>query len=67
MTIYIPWGLMALFISYYFYHSSTEKSKARKQAQRARLNEKRQEYLNMLVEARKTETKKEEDEGLKGC
>jgi hypothetical protein len=62
MTIYIPWGLMDLFISYYFYHSSTQKTKSRKQAQRARLNEKRQEYLNMLVEVRKNETKKDEDE-----
>lgn len=53
MTVYIPWGLIALFISYYFFHSSTQKAKARKEAQRERLNEKRQEYLNMLVEAKK--------------
>jgi hypothetical protein len=61
MTVYIPWGLIALFISYYFFHSSTQKAKARKEAQRERLNEKRQEYLNMLMEAKKRQTEKNDN------
>ena len=48
MHLPIPWGLVAIFISLSAFYYFNQKSKIRRQNKREKVNEKRQEILDLL-------------------
>ena len=48
MTIYVPWGLIAIFIAFYFFYSARRKNQLRKEERQDRLKERQEELLTML-------------------
>jgi tRNA G37 N-methylase TrmD len=49
MNIYIPWGLMAIFISLYIFYEHKRINRLRREERREELNSRRQEFLEKLV------------------
>jgi hypothetical protein len=49
MNIYIPWGLMAIFISLYIFYEHKRRNRLRREERREELNSRRQEFLEKLV------------------
>ncbi|HXS56471.1 MAG TPA: hypothetical protein VN726_10135 [Hanamia sp.] len=68
MTVYIPWGLIAIFVSLYIFYQSNRKSQLRREERREQLNNRRQELLEKLIEAKNkksgsSQTKLKETDG----
>ena len=53
MTIYVPWGLIAIFISFYLFREFNRVKKAKRQNRRERLNERRQQLLDNVLKKTK--------------
>jgi hypothetical protein len=53
MQIPIPLGLIAIFISLFTFYYFNKKARIRKQERRERLNEKRQEFLDLVLKKAK--------------
>ena len=44
MTIYIPWGFIAIFVVLYFFYSVNRKNRLKKEERQDRLKEKQEEF-----------------------
>ncbi len=53
MTIYIPWGFIAICISLYIFYEYNRVQKAKRKERRKELNERRKEFLNEVVKSKK--------------
>lgn len=51
MTIHIPWGLIALFMAFYFFYAYNRKTRLRRQERREVLKKYRKEYLNQTFQS----------------
>jgi len=60
MTIYVPGAMFAAGISIYLFYEFSRVKEAKREQRRESLNDKRQQYLNQLIEAKKKEQKTEE-------
>jgi hypothetical protein len=60
ITIVVPWGLIAIFISLYLFREHNRVKKAKRENRREYINERRQELLDNVVKKNKN-TKKEGD------
>ena len=49
MNIYIPWGLMAIFISLYIFYEHKRRNRLKREERREELNSRRQEFLEKMV------------------
>lgn len=49
MTFYIPWILIAIFISLFLFYQTSAQSRRGNEDRREELNKRRQEYLNQLL------------------
>ncbi len=56
-TIYIPYGLVAAFISFYLFREFNRAKKTKRDERREEINERRQELLDNLLKAKKKEEK----------
>lgn len=52
MTIYVPYGLIAIFISLYTFYTYNQKLRIRRAERHEHLEELREELINTLVELR---------------
>ena len=59
MTIYVPAGFMAIFLSLYFFYSVKRKNQLKKEERQDRLKEKQEEFLTMLRNRDKNSEKQE--------
>ena len=55
MTVYVPWGLIAIFISFYIFYEHNRRNRLRQEERREELNSRRQELLNQLVKSKSKE------------
>ena len=53
MTVYIPWGIIAIFISFYIFREYNRVSKAKRDERREAINERRQELINNVLKKNK--------------
>ena len=53
MTVYIPWGLIALFIVFYFSYSHNRRTRLRRQERKENLEYRNQELLDYLRRSKK--------------
>jgi len=53
MTIYVPWGIILIFISFFIFREYSRVSKAKKDERREAINERRQELLNNVLKKNK--------------
>jgi len=61
MRIQIPWGLIAIFVSLSLFYYINRRSTIRRQERRDRLDEKRKEYIDVLLKTKKP-TEKDDQE-----
>ncbi len=54
MTIYVPWGIILIFISFFIFREYNRVSKAKRNERREAINERRQELLNNVLKKNKT-------------
>lgn len=52
MTVYIPWGLIAIFISLYIFYEHNRRNRLRREERREELNNRRQEFLQKMLRPR---------------
>ena len=52
MTVYIPWGLIAIFISFYIFYQHNRRTRLKREERREELNIRRQELLDKLIESK---------------
>ena len=57
MTIYVPGAMFAAGISIYLFYEFNRVKQAKQDQRRDSLNDKRQQYINQLIEARRKEQK----------
>jgi hypothetical protein len=62
MTLYVPGFLFAAGVSLYLFHEFNRVRDGKNEQRRDRLNEKRQEYLDKLMEVKRREGKSELDQ-----
>jgi hypothetical protein len=60
MTIYIPWGLIAIFISFYLFREFNRVRQAKTKERRERLTERRQDLINNVLRANKQKVNSED-------
>ena len=48
MTIYIPWGLLAIFMAFYFSYSHTRRTRLRREEKKENLDSRNQALLDYL-------------------
>ena len=53
MKIYISWGIIAIFISFYIFYEYNRVKKAKKNERRDELNNRRKELLNNILKSKK--------------
>jgi len=53
MNIYLPWGFIAIFISFYIFREFNRVKKAKRDERRDELNERRQELLDKVLKSGK--------------
>ena len=53
MNLYIPWGFIAIFISFYIFREYNRVKKARQEERREEINQRRQELLDNVIKAKK--------------
>ncbi len=53
IKIFVPWGLIAIFISFYLFREYNRVKKAKREERRRYLNEHRQELLNKALKKNK--------------
>jgi len=56
MTIYVPWGLIAIFISFYLFREFNRVKKAKRENRREYMNERRKELLDNVLKKNKKST-----------
>jgi hypothetical protein len=61
MTIYIPWGLIAIFISFYLFREFNRVRQAKTEERRERLTKRRQKLINNVLRANKQKVNSEDD------
>ena len=49
MTTYNPWGLIAIFISFYLFYDHNRRKRLRHEERREELNNRRQEFLQKML------------------
>lgn len=52
MTTYNPWGLIAIFISFYIFYDHNRRKRLRHEERREELNNRRQEFLQKMLALR---------------
>ena len=55
IKIFVPWGLVAIFISFYLFRQYNRVKKAKREERRRYLNEHRQELLNKVLKKNKNQ------------
>lgn len=55
MTVYVPWGFIAIFISLYLFYEYNRVQKAKRNERREELNERRRALLNDLIKSKEDE------------
>ena len=58
--IYIPWGLIAIFIALFYFYTYNRKSRERRDEQREALNDKRQKMLDVILKTKKNKPENNE-------
>ena len=53
LNIFVPWGLIAIFISFYLFKEFNRVRKAKRENRRVYMNERRQELLDNLLKRSK--------------
>lgn len=53
MTVYVPWGIIAIFISFYIFREYNRVSKSKRNERRDAINERRQELINNVLKKNK--------------
>ncbi len=53
VTIYVPWGFITIFISFYLFREFNRGKKAKRDERRAQMNERRQELLDNVLKKKK--------------
>jgi hypothetical protein len=53
MRIYVPWGIILIFISFYIFREYNRVNKAKREERRDAINERRQELLNNVLKKNK--------------
>jgi hypothetical protein len=53
MKIYVPWGFIAIFISFYIFREYNRVRRAKRDERREYLNERRQQLIDNVVKAKK--------------
>jgi hypothetical protein len=53
MKVYIPWGIIAIFISFYIFYEYNRVRKAKKKERREELNNRRKELLDDVLKSKK--------------
>ncbi|HLA59886.1 MAG TPA: hypothetical protein VK622_14025 [Puia sp.] len=53
MRVYLPWGIILTFISFYIFREYNRVSKAKRNERREAINERRQELLNNVLKKNK--------------
>ena len=61
INILVPWGLMAVFISFYLFGEFNRVKKARREERREYMNERRQEILNKVIKEKNKNTNTKND------
>ena len=52
----LPWALIAIFISLYYFYTYNRKSRERRDERREALNTKRQEFLETILKTKKNKS-----------
>jgi hypothetical protein len=52
INVYVPWGLIAIFISFYLFWETNRVVRAKRDTRRERINGRRQELLGNVIKAR---------------
>lgn len=60
MTVYIPWGLIAIGVALYYFYAYNRASRLRKEERREELNNRRQELLGRMIQIKKEENRNKE-------
>lgn len=55
VKVYLPWGLIAVFISFYLFREFNRVKRAKMEVRREELNARRQELLDNVIKAKKKE------------
>ena len=66
MTIYLPGAMFAAGISLYLFYEYNRVKQAKQEERRESLNDRRQQYLQQLIEAKKKEPGAEEEPQIAG-
>jgi hypothetical protein len=53
MTVYVPWGIIAIFISFYIFREYNRVHKAKRDERREYTNARRQELLDNVLKKKK--------------
>lgn len=65
MTVYIPWGLIALFVVFYFSYSHNRRTRLRRQERKENLNYRNQQLLDYLNRSKKKAEEKDQPDKRK--
>lgn len=60
MTGYIPWGIIAIFISFYIFKEYNRVHQAKRRERRDYINQRRQELLENVLKAKTNNTEKKD-------
>jgi hypothetical protein len=52
MTVYLPWGLIAIFIAFYIFYDHNHRSRLKREERRDELKVRRQELVNQLIKSK---------------